>query len=272
MADAQAADARAADAAAAQPSATARPSEPKPRERDIEGALGLFVADGPDYPGAEGRSTGLRPAGFIRWGRWSLSGAGGFTTKRRDNVDGGLGALVHRGQTLRFSLGLRREGGRNEYDSPTLAGLGEIPRTVQGRVSLRWTPQPQWQLRAGLAFDLSRRVGGTLFDLSLTRSWALDADSSFAVAAGLTAATESQMQAWHGITPEQSQRSGYPVYRAGAGLRDARLSATWRAELSDRWAGFAGVTATQLLGPAARSPLTQQRGGVTLSSGLVWRF
>jgi hypothetical protein len=49
-----------------------------------EGAVGLVAHRGASFPGSSDFGTSLRPGGFIRWGRYTLTGAGGFTTRAAD--------------------------------------------------------------------------------------------------------------------------------------------------------------------------------------------
>ena len=53
-----------------------------PPEPVWEGAIGLIVRQGAAYPGSALRHTGIRPGGFLRWGPYTVTGAGGFTTRR----------------------------------------------------------------------------------------------------------------------------------------------------------------------------------------------
>lgn len=268
--------AMAAAAAAQTTELTARDGSRPPASedrREWEGAIGLVVNNAPSFAGASDRTTNARPAGFLRYGRFTLASSGGFSTARRETVDGGLGARLGGGnERIRWSVGLRREGGRGETDSPTLAGLGTIPSTIQGRVSARWNAAPRTQLRALVAFDVLGRVPGSETDLSLTHSWPLDADTALSANAGIGFGSRSFNRVWHGVTPEQSARSGKPVYEPGAGARGVRVGLTWRSELGPRAAGFVGVGVSRLVGPAADSPLAGEPTGVSASAGLVYRF
>jgi outer membrane scaffolding protein for murein synthesis (MipA/OmpV family) len=251
--------------------APARPAA-GPARRDVEGAIGLLVQDAPDYLGSSTRSTSLRPVGYVRWGRFTLAGSGGMVTRRHDTLDGGFGAVLHFTDGLRVSASLRNDSGRRAGDSPALAGMGDIPRTFQGRLTVRWQGATGLQLRGAMTSDLSGRVGGSILDFSVAQAWPLGPGSDVTLSAGLGAATRSAMRTWHGVTPAQSLASGYPEYAPGAGLRDARVGLTWRGELSPRWGTFAGVTLSRVVGPAARSPLTSKEDGVTATSGVYWRF
>jgi outer membrane scaffolding protein for murein synthesis (MipA/OmpV family) len=259
-------------------SASADPEKPDAgggtaaRRPEIEGAIGPILRFSPVYPGASDYKAQLTPAGFIRWGRFTLSGAGGFTTQRRDEVERGLGIDLVRSTAVHLKLGLRFDNGRSESDSPRLAGLGDIRRTVRVRLAARWEINDDWQAAAGISTDALNRVGGYLVDISLARHWHLSQGSLFTLSAGLSGAGDRYLQTWHGVTAEQSAASGLPVYRISEGLRDANLSAVWRREFSPRWAGFVGLAGSRMLGSTVDSPLTLKTQAWLASGALVWRF
>ena len=57
-----------------------------------EGAVGLTMGYGPAYVGSDDYNIGLKPALYLRYGRFSLSSGAGFATRRADQVLRGLGA------------------------------------------------------------------------------------------------------------------------------------------------------------------------------------
>ncbi len=260
------------DAAAPQTVPAPEPASAPAARKDVEGAVGLLLHYGPAYPGASDYKLHANPAGFLRWGRFTLSGAGGFTTKRKDEVERGLGVELLRQPALEVKLGLRFDNGRSESDSPRLAGLGDIRKTVRARLSGRWEINDDWRAVAGVSADVLNRVGGYLVDVSVARQWRLNRDSLFTLSAGVSGAGDRYMQAWHGVTPEQSAASGLAVYRAPEGLRELNVSAVWRREFSPHWAGYVGLAGSQMMGPAANSPLTLKSSAWLASGALVWRF
>ncbi len=244
----------------------------QPNGREFEGALGLVVNRAPAFPGASAAAPAPELAGFVRWGRITLSGSGGFTTRRSDDVDRGLGAQwVSRG-AFRLSVGLRLDRGRLEAASPALAGMGDIPMTVRTRVTARWTPQPGWQWTAGWTGDPLKRAGGMTLEAAVQHDWTLGSGQHVIVGAGVSAANASYMQTWHGVSSDQSLRSGYAPYTPGGGLRGASLSVTYRHEFDNRWAAYASLTPSRVLGPAARSPLTGQTVLNAWQLGVARRF
>jgi outer membrane scaffolding protein for murein synthesis (MipA/OmpV family) len=254
--------------AAAEPA----PQPPRERPRRFEGAAGLILAYRPAFSGSSDRQVKPELAGFLRWGRITVSGAGGFTTKAQDDVERGLDALLIKRERLRVNLALRFDPGRQESDSDDLAGMGDIRATVRARLALRWEPAPLWAVGLSSSFDALNRVGGYMVSGSVSRRFDLGPRQRLFLSASLTGAGDRYMQTWYGVTPAQSTASGYAVYDAPEGLRDLSLSATWRTDFDEHWAGFASLGATRLLGPAADSPLVRQRNGAGLSFGLARRF
>jgi outer membrane protein len=147
-----------------------------------------------------------------------------------------------------------------------------VPATVRARLGLRWEPAPLWSVSLSSSVDALNRVGGYMVSGSVSRRIDFGPRRRLLLGASLTGAGDRYMQTWYGVTPTQSAASGYALYDAPEGLRDLSLSATWREDFADRWAGFASLGATRLLGPAADSPLVRQRSSAGLSVGLVRRF
>jgi outer membrane scaffolding protein for murein synthesis (MipA/OmpV family) len=241
----------------------------------FEGAIGLTLRHGAAFPGSADKGYHLAPAGFLRYGRLTLTGSGGFTTRGADDVERGLAAEIARRGKLRLSLGLRFDPGRSASDSPELAGLGDIRSTVRARWSARWDPSPQWRVAAGISGDLLGHGGGVVSEVGVSRRWVWGSGESLALGGQLGIAGRRYMQNWHGVTAAQSVSSGLPAYQAGAGLRDLQLSAVWRTEFQawgQPFGAYLGAGHSRMLGAAGDSPLTRQRNVNTASGAVVWRF
>lgn len=247
------------------------PESEAPRAR-LEGAIGLVTRYAPSYPGANDFSWHVTPAGFVRWGRFTITGAGGFTTVRNEEVERGVGAELVRNDRVQVRLGLRVDSGRSQSASPTLQGLGDVRSTVRLRLAGRYRLDEHWSVSAGLSGDALGRGQGTTLDLSVGRDWRLPHGVGLSVSTGVQAADARFMAQWHGVTPAQSVSSGLPAYEAGAGLRQWNAGAQLRRELTPQWSGFVGAGAGRLLGSAVNSPLSLQATSWNLQAGLVWRF
>ncbi|MEY3475385.1 MAG: hypothetical protein RL087_1843 [Pseudomonadota bacterium] len=238
----------------------------------FEGALGLLTTYSPSYPGASDYRLSWRPAGFLRYGRWTVSGAGGFTTHRNDDVERGLEAELLRRPGLRVGLGLRLDNGRSESRSPQLSGMGDIRRTLRPRLAVRWQADGDTQFSAALSGDLLGRVGGITADIGATHQWDFGHGRQLIAGVGLSLADQRYMQAWHGVSAGQSLSSGLQAYSPGAGLRSWGGAITYRHEFGESWASFVSLNYARLAGPALDSPLTLKPGSAWISGGLAWRF
>lgn len=266
----------AAIAVCAEGAVAAAPAEPPTASaaapRQWEGAIGLVASWSPTYQGSSERSLSLVPAGFIRYGRFTLSGAGGFSTRRNKEVERGLDASLIERERLKVSLGLRFDRGRGESSSADLQGLGDIKPTLRTRLSVRWTPAPDWTLATALSLDALGRGGGYWGSLGVARGWSLTPATRLTLDAGLSFAGDQFLQTWYGVSAEQSARSGYAQFTPAEGLRDISIGATLRTEFTPTWAGFVSLGGSRLLGSAADSPFVRRPAGWALGGGLVWRF
>jgi outer membrane protein len=109
-------------------------------------------------------------------------------------------------------------------------------------------------------------------DLKLQHDWQLAPHLSLTSSAAIALGGDRYMQTWFGVTPEQSARSGLPVYEPHLGLRDLSLALALKAELGHHWVVIGGPGYTRMLGPAARSPLVQRRSAWSASAGVGYRF
>ena len=214
----------------------------------------------------------LRPGFFARWGRVTLSSGGGFAASRRQGESRGLGIDLAQTEEFDVSLGLRFDGGRNESDSDALAGMGNVARTVRARAAAEWRFAKDWRLSGAWTVDAFGRGGGNLGEASLRREWRFGERLSMGVGGTLTIAGERYLQTYFGVTPEQSRRSGYPVYSPSFGARDLATFVSMRAEIGNHWVAVGGVGYTWLLGPAAKSPLSQRDHYLGMSAGVGYRF
>jgi MipA family protein len=255
---------------APQPAAEAA-SAPRPATR-WEGAIGLIVNHEPSYGGSGEMVNKAVPAVYLRYGRFTVTNASVFVTRRQDDVMRGAAADLLRSDTLRVNLALRVDRGRRESVSDRLAGLGAVKGTLRGRLSLGWNFAPDWRLSLGLSPDLLGRGGGTVFDAGVVRDFRLAPRSVVSLGAGLSVSNARYVQSYYGITPEQSARTGYAVYTPGAGLTGASMSLGWRGDIHERWTAFASAGASRMLGPLRDSPIVAGTRNWNLGAGLAWRF
>lgn len=243
--------------------------------RSWDAAIGFIASYAPEYAGSDRWSLGLQPGGWVRWGRLSIASRSSFVVRSGEPVSGsGLRLDLSPGERLRVGLSLRQDSGRQESDSADLRGLGDVRPTLRVRLSASY-PMDGWRAGGSITADALGRGGGELAELTVSRGVPLAMLAprlSGSASASLSYGSARYMQAYYGITVEQSARSGYPVYVPGAGLRDMALAFGLRWELDGPWVLFGGASASRLIDKAATSPLTRERNSWALSTGVAYRF
>lgn len=237
-----------------------------------EGAIGLVTHYRPEYAGADRRVLRATPVVFLRYGRFTVTNASGFVTRRSDDVVRGLGVDVLQGERLSVKLSLRIDRGREEDTSRELAGLGDIPPTIRARLMANWRLPGPWRAGASWSVDALGRGGGNLGDVSLGWEQRLGSSAQLGVGLSLALAGDRYMQTYYGVSEAQAASTGLPVYKPGAGLRDVTTSINLRQHLGPEWTALASLAASRQLGPAAASPLTRQRNGWSASLAAARRF
>lgn len=264
---AQDADAPAPAAAAA--SASAPVSAPAPA---WEGAIGVNLGYRPEYEGASRQRFKPTPVLFLRYGRFTITNASGFVTRRTDDVVRGLGMDMMRSDHLRVNLALRFDAGRSESTSAALAGMGDIKPTVRARLTAGWRFSGPWRLGASWSVDAFGRGGGNFGDVNLGHETTLTPATRLTLGSSISLAGDRYMQTYYGVSEAQATRTSYAVYTPSSGLRDVSAFASLRHDIGHEWTWLTSGNVTRLLGPAADSPLSVHRNNWSLSSGLAWRF
>jgi outer membrane scaffolding protein for murein synthesis (MipA/OmpV family) len=149
--------------------------------------------------------------------------------------------------------------GRDESDSPKLRGLGDVGTSFElgGYVGYRAGP---YRLRLQFRQDIANGHNGMIVDARASSSLARGANWEISGNMEITWASANYMNAFYGVTPLQSARSGLPVYRAHAGLHDVSLNFIGTYSLSEKWSLLGTMGLSRLLNSAADNPLVAQRG------------
>lgn len=258
--------------AALAPIARAQPEAPI-----AEGArylLGVALLEGPEYAGSDRRELKLRPLWAYQHGRFRIS------TSRANGLLGfgseasGPGASADLLSSERFKLGvaLRIDSGRSSGDSPRLAGLPDIKRTLRGRIYAAYSFDKHWSVSASLSPDLLGRKGGTLGGLDLGYRARLGTDTEWTAGAGLSFGDRQNMRSYFGVSEAASAQSGLPVFAPRSLARDLHAGLGLTTALDRHWLGFAGLGVSTLLADAADSPLTHKKSSVSGSLGVVYRW
>jgi outer membrane protein len=158
--------------------------------------------------------------------------------------------------------------GRDQDDSPALAGMGDIDPGVEA--SAYWTQR----LAPGWTVGLNLRGGnlGAEFDAGVRRDFQLGPATRMSATAFLTAADGRSQRSAFGVDAGQSVASGYPVYSPSSGLRNAQFALTFNHFFARRWVAVGGVGVGRILGDAADSPIVREPTTLTGFAAIGYQF
>lgn len=244
-------------------------------EGDWDGFLGLAVAARPLYEGSGETSVSPFPLLRVTW---------------RDRIElgpGGLNLLFSNTESLRWGVGVTYDQGRDEQDGRSsfsdgdaeefLRGMGDVDAAAGLRVFAATRLGPVLLQGSATKFSadedpLVPQNDGALVELGATLPFARGDRWRLAGRFSTTWADESYTQAFFGVTPTQSARSGYSTYTPGSGMKNAFLGLRGEWDFSDRWFLTGDVGVTRLLGDAADSPLVEEETAPSVSIGVGYRF
>jgi MipA family protein len=238
--------------------------------------VGLSLVNGPPYPGAGFSDLKLRPLLAVKVGRWRLSTSRANAIMSFATDTGGSGASTDllNSERWQFGLGFRLDSGRKSSEAPRLAGLPDIESTLRARVYANYRITSQWASQTSASYDVLGRGGGLVVRQGLGYGMPfklMDMPSEWSVGVGVSWADGRQLNTRYGITAEQSQTTALPAFEAKAGLLDRSVGVGFTTAVSPRWVLFGSVGWSELMGDAARSPLTLGRSSHIATLGLAYR-
>lgn len=154
---------------------------------------------------------------------------------------------------------LRIDSGRDESDSPDLAGLGDVGISVELGLFASYTAGPV-RTRLRLRHDV---IGGhsgmeIIGDLGVAiyRSDRLTVSGTLSS----TWSDGSYMDSFFSVNAAQALASGLPAFAATSGVKDVSLAFASNYRVSDQWALVGNVGYSKLLGDAKTSPIVAIQG------------
>jgi outer membrane protein len=225
--------------------------------------LGAAVVEVPDYPGATGHRVRLRPL---------------FSILYSDLVfvsPYGLGVNAIRVDGFRAGPIIGYEGGRSETSDVHLSGFGDIDPSLTAGAFAAWRPRP------GVPFEISGTVRQAITHTSggLNGLLRLDytghaAPEHWSLIGGpqLEFANREYQQTWFGVTPQQSENSGLPVYSPGGGLNQVGIHAAATYLTASHVLFRVFGEANRLTGDAAESPIVSRRTQLLVGVGAAYHF
>lgn len=252
--------------------------------------VGLGAISAPDYQGGSGRRVAALPLLQLEWSN------GIFVA--------GLGAGMHlsRQASLEYGPLLTLDTGRDQEGTAArtggvtdpvagfasrrpmtinrmapagngLEGMDKVKARLQAGGFANYYLAPHLRLASSVLYGAGNGGDGLAWKLAVQHMAAEPAvHHRISLAAGLTLVNRSHNASFFGVTPPEADSSGHPPYAPRGGVRDIYLAAGWNWALSPEWMLATGARVTQLQGDARRSPLVQRATGVSISTGLAYRF
>ncbi|MFN7152767.1 MAG: MipA/OmpV family protein [Acidovorax sp.] len=251
--------------------AQAAPSANEDDKATLHYALGAIVSTGPDYAGGDGRKNSLRPAWAIEYGRFRLSTSRGsaFMGHGLRPRESGASATLAENDRFHLSASLRIDKGRDGSDAPILVGLPSVRSTLRARVSGGYALTERWSVGAGVSQDILGRDGGAQLSTSVGYTWPVTEQTKVTFGAGASFGDRKYMRGHFGVP--DAGASALPAFSPRAGLYSVDAGVEVMSAINRHWVVFGAARVSQLKADAARSPLTMDPTGYSVSLGLAYR-
>ncbi|MGL6112075.1 MAG: MipA/OmpV family protein [Rubrivivax sp.] len=214
---------------------------------DGQGLAGVAVIAGHEYLGSDERKTLVLPALSYQWKNGWFAGTGN-----------GVGYKFHSPETMQYGLRVTLDLGRDANDAAALAGMGDIDMSPEVGGFFNYFITPEWFLTSSFRYGAGNDHDGSQTDFGIGWSKQLAPQWRGALGVAATYVNSKYMQAFYGVTPQQSATSGYPVYAPGAGLRDVRGTASLTYFFNAEWSLTAAATVRALQGEVKASPIVTE--------------
>jgi outer membrane protein len=214
---------------------------------DGEGLAGLAVIAGHEYLGSDERKTLVLPALSYQWKNGWFAGTGN-----------GIGYKFDSPPSMQYGLRVTLDLGRDESDAKALAGMGDIDLRPEVGGFFNYFITPEWFLTTSFRYGAGNDRDGSQTDVGIGWSSQLAPNWRAGLGVAATYVNSKYMQAFYGVTPQQSASSGYAVYTPGAGWRDVRASASLTYFFNADWSLTGAATVRALQGDVKASPIVTE--------------
>jgi MipA family protein len=228
---------------------------------DGQGLAGLAVIAGHEYLGSDERKTLVLPAISYQWKNGWFAGTGN-----------GIGYKFASPANMQYGLRITLDLGRDENDARALAGMGDIDLRPEFGGFFNYFITDEWFLTTSFRYGAGNDRDGSQTDIGIGWSTQLAPQWRGGLGVAATYVNSKYMQAFYGVTAQQSASSGYAVYTPGAGWRDIRGNASLTYFFNAEWSLTGAVTVRSLQGDVKRSPIVTEETPVAGLLALSYSF
>jgi outer membrane scaffolding protein for murein synthesis (MipA/OmpV family) len=238
----------------------------------------LFAQEIPEWDRILGLAASVQPV-YSGASRYRASEGPVINIRYRDRVflstGEGLGGDFLQGKHYRVTLSVGVDLGRREkWDISRLRGLGDIPRAPFLKLSSSYVISRR--LPIILRADIRKIAGGSAGLIGDVEAYTPLPGSSrkLVLFAGpsVTVADRKHLQTGYGISALQSLDSGYPIYTAHGGLQKAGFGFSATRFFTPHLLANTDLSASELLGSAANSPLVQRKTQASFDLSVAYRW
>ena len=214
---------------------------------DGQGLAGLAVIAGHEYLGSDERKTLVLPTISYQWANGWFAGTGN-----------GIGYKFHSPPNMQYGLRVTLDLGRDEDDARALAGMGDIDMRPEFGGFFNYFITDEWFLTTSFRYGAGNDRNGSQTDIGIGWSRQLAPQWRGALGVSATYVNSKYMQAFYGVTAQQSARSSYAEYSPGAGWRDIRGNASLTYFFDAHWSLTGALTVRSLMSDVTRSPIVTE--------------
>ena len=218
--------------------------------------VGFGVGMYPDYVGSDDAIPGIAPIA-----RYALENQRYLSLE----VNYATANLLTDRNWRAGPAGLLRFGRDEDVEDEVVALLPEIDPSVElgaflGYETVGADPRDRWSIYTNFTHGVTGDNDGYTVAASLRRWMPVGRFSALGLAVGTTYGSDDYMDTYFSVDAGGAAASGLPVFRAGSGVRDVRVTAVFIQPLSREWQVGAGFLYSRLLNDAADSPVVSDRG------------
>lgn len=229
--------------------------------KDINYSLGAVALSVPKYHGSDERRYALYPMFDVQWK------SGAFFSSVN-----GLGYNFSKNAAMQYGLRMSLEAARDESRSSKLRGLGDVNTAIEPGAFFNFSLSQQYTLLSSVRYGSGVDHNGVQVSVGGRISTAINPQHRLSASLRANWANNSYMQSYYGVTPQQSQASGYATFTPNAGISDIKLGASWHWTIDTNWSLTTGTSYSRLSGDAAKSPFVIDKNAVSVFSAASYRF
>ncbi len=219
------------------------------------GTAGAAVVATYEYQGSDERSTLVIPLLDYQWANGWFAG-----------ITNGIGYNFSDSPQMQYGLRLTVDKGRKERRANPLRRMGNVDMAAEGGAFFNYSLPHGLFLTSSVRYGAGDNHKGLVVDLGAGYMTEIAPKWHLGAGVGVTLANADYMQSYFGVTAAQAAATGYAIYSAGSGARDARANVALTYSIDQRTSVTAVLSASSLLGHAQDSPLTRKR---TSGSGVL---